>query len=119
MRNLAALTGGIVLMFAATGAQAEQATYAWTGTGDGTGKCSTYRMEINVTVDGSAVKGVLKQQGRPERTFQATADGNGQFKTNAQVGNDGTLEVSGSLKDGMSQVILDGYCKFGGKLTKQ
>jgi hypothetical protein len=118
MRNLAALAGGMVLMLAA-GAQADPANYAWTGMGNGTGKCDTYRMEINVTVDGSAVKGVLKQQGRPERAFQATADANGQFKTNAPVGNDGTLEVSGSLKEGMSQVILDGYCKFGGKLTKQ
>ncbi len=65
------------------------------------------------------LRGVLKQQGRPEHAFQATADGNGLFKTTTQVGNGGTLVVSGSLKEGMSEVILDGYCKFGGKLTKQ
>lgn len=109
---------GMVSMLAA-GAQAESANYAWTGMGDGSGKCNTYKMEINVSVDGNTVKGVLKQQGRPERSFQATADASGVFKASAEVGNGGTLEVSGSLKEGMSQVILDGYCKFGGKLTRQ
>ncbi|WP_332054450.1 hypothetical protein [Reyranella sp.] len=98
---------------------AEQMAYSWTGMGVGTGKCSTYRMEIDVTVDGQAVKGTLKQQGRPERTFEAVADKNGMFRTGAKVGNGGTLEVSGSLKEGNTNVVLDGYCKFGGALTKQ
>jgi hypothetical protein len=113
---------GAVVLFVLAGAsaaQAESIDYAWTGMGDGAGKCATYKMEISVTVDGNSVKGVLKQQGRPERTFQATADAGGQFKATAQVGNGGTLDITGSVKDGVSNVVLDGYCKFGGKLTKQ
>jgi hypothetical protein len=112
----AAVLAGLV---AASVARAEPAVYAWTGMGDGTGKCATYKMEIDIAVDGTNVKGVLKQQGRPERAFQATVDAGGAFKTTATVGNGGTLEVTGSVKDGISNVVLDGYCKFGGKLTKQ
>lgn len=118
MQKVGALAATAILLLAVN-ANAEPAKYTWAGVGDGSGKCNTYRMEIDISADGNAVTGVLKQQGRPERNFQATADANGVFKTTAQVGNGGSLDVSGSLKEGMSQVILDGYCKFGGKLTKQ
>lgn len=119
MRIFLAAGMAAVLVIGAAVVRAEQMAYSWTGIGVGSGKCSTYRMEINVTADGQAVKGVLKQQGRPERPFEATADKNGMFRTTAKVGNGGTLEVSGSLKDGNTNVVLDGYCKFGGTLTKK
>jgi hypothetical protein len=101
-------------------AQAQQAAYVWTGMGTNvpnSSKCPTYKMEIDVTVDGSAVKGQFQQEGRDQRHFEAVADANGAFKTKAQVGGGGSMDVTGSVKDGT--VILDGYCKFGGKLTKK
>jgi hypothetical protein len=76
-------------------------------------------MTIDVTVDGNAVKGLFEQEGRPQRHFEATKDATGAFKTKAEVGGGGSMDVAGSLKDGASQVVLDGYCKFGGKLTKK
>lgn len=29
------------------------------------------------------------------------------------------MDVTGAIKDGASQVLLDEYCKFGGPLTKK
>jgi hypothetical protein len=117
MRSIVAAGMAALLVAGGSAVCAEQTAYAWTGMGVGSGKCSTYKMEINITAEGNLVKGVLKQQGRPERTFEATADKNGLFKTTAKVGNGGTLEVNGSLKEGSTNVVLDGYCKFGGRLT--
>jgi hypothetical protein len=95
--------------------------YTWTGMGtnvQGSSKCTTYKMTINVTVDGTSVKGQFQQQGRDERHFEATLDGKGVFKTKAQVGGGGSMDVSGTISDAGGQVLLDGYCKFQGKLTR-
>jgi hypothetical protein len=39
------------------------------------------------------------------------------FKTKAALGGGNSMDVSGSISDKESSVVLDGYCKFGGKLT--
>jgi hypothetical protein len=103
-------------------AQAQTAAYNWTGYGvnvAGSSKCPTYKMVIDVTVDGSSVKGLFQQEGRPQRHFEATKDASGLFKAKADLGGSSSMDVTGSLKDGDSKVLLDGYCKFGGPLTKK
>lgn len=121
MRNsiAAAMTTAFLLGGAA---QAQQTDYTWTGMGTnvpGSSKCPTYKMTIDLTVAGNVVKGRFQQQGRAERHFEANLDAGGAFKGKAEVGGGGTMAVSGSLKAGGSNVILDGYCKFGGTLTRK
>ena len=109
------------LALLATGsARAAEVAYAWEGMGvnvPGSSKCATYKMAIGVTVDGNTVKGVFQQQGRDERHFEAVLDAKGAFKAKATVG--GSMDVSGVISDKESGVLLDGYCKFGGKLTQK
>jgi len=103
-------------------AWAEAATYSLTGMGTGvagTSKCATYQISIDVTVDGKAVKGLFKQQGRPERSFTATLDDKGEFKTKAEVGEGNVMDVHGTISDKESRILLDGYCKFEGKLDRR
>ena len=103
-------------------AQAQTAAYNWTGYGvnvAGSSKCPTYKMVIDVTVEGNSVKGLFQQEGRPQRHFEATKDASGLFKVKADLGGSSSMDVAGSLKDGDSKVLLDGYCKFGGPLTKK
>jgi len=102
--------------------RAEPATYTLTGMGTGvagTSKCATYQIAIDVIIDGKAVKGLFKQQGRPERTFTATLDDKGVFKTRAEVGEGNVMEVSGTISDRESRILLDGYCKFEGRLNRK
>jgi hypothetical protein len=114
------IVAGALAALAAIGpAQAQTAAYTWTGMGTnvaGSSKCSTYKMTIDVTVEGKTVKGVFHQQGRDERHFEAALDAKGAFKTKAQVSG-GTMNVSGTISDKEGRVLLDGYCKFEGKLT--
>ena len=114
--------GAIAGMLLAFAAMAQSPSYTWTGFGTnvpGSSKCPTYKMTINVTVEGNSVKGRFQQEGRSERHFEATKDAAGLFKTKAEVGGGGSMDISGSLKDGDSRILLDGYCKFGGPLTKK
>ncbi|MFO1079639.1 MAG: hypothetical protein U1E23_03295 [Reyranellaceae bacterium] len=76
-------------------------------------------MTINVTVEGNTVKGLFQQEGRPQRNFTATKDAGSAFKTKAEVGGGGAMDVVGSVKGGESKILLDGYCKFGGPLTRK
>jgi hypothetical protein len=105
------------------GALAQNAAYTWTGMGinapGGSTKCPTYKMTINVTVEGKMVKGLFQQEGRDQRHFEATLDDKGMFKTKAVVGGGNTIDVAGTIKDGDTKVVLDGYCKFDAKLTKK
>ena len=78
-----------------------------------------YKMTINVTVAGDSVKAMFQQEGRPERHFEATKDAKGMFKTKAALDGGNSMEVTGTISDVDSKVLLDGYCKFGGKLTKK
>ncbi len=103
-------------------AWADAALYTLTGMGTGvagTSKCATYQITIDLAVDGKAVKGSFKQQGRPERTFTATLDDKSAFKTKADVGEGNTMDVSGTITERDGRILLDGYCKFEGKLTRK
>ena len=113
---------GISTLLVATAAAAEPLHYAWTGVGInvmGANKCPTYKMTIDVSVDGTAVKGEFQQQGRDQRHFETTLDAKGAFKTKAQIGGGSTMDVVGTISDKESKIVLDGYCKFEGKLTKK
>ena len=117
------IAAGIIAaaLFAGT-ALAQQANYTWTGYGTnvaGSSKCPTYKMTINVEVVGTAVKGHFQQEGRDARHFEATLGQGGAFKTQAVVGGNNKMDVAGTIADGGSKVLLDGYCKFDGKLTKK
>lgn len=120
LKAIAAGTLAAVLL--AGTAHAEPVAYTWTGYGvnvPGSGKCVTYKMKIDVTVDGAAVKGLFQQEGRTERNFQATLGNDGAIKTTAVVSGGGTMDVVGRIKEGESKIKLDGYCIFEGKLTKK
>jgi hypothetical protein len=117
------IAAGIIAaaLFAGT-AFAQQANYTWAGYGTnvaGSSKCPTYKMIINVEVVGTAVKGHFQQEGRDARHFEATLGQGGAFKTQAVVGGNNKMDVAGTIADGGSKVLLDGYCKFDAKLTKK
>ena len=121
MRTVMATMVALAL-FGIGAARAEPAVYSLTGMGTGvagTSKCATYQITIDVTVDGKAVKGLFKQQGRPERAFAATLDDKGAFKARADVGEGNVVDVSGTIADKESRILLDGYCKFEGKLDRK
>jgi hypothetical protein len=112
----------VAALFLGAPASAQPMGYTWTGMGVGgpdSSKCATYKMTIDVKVDGKAVKGVLHQQGRPERQFSATLDDKGLFKTKAELADGGEITVSGTISDKESRVLLEGYCKFEGKLARK
>jgi hypothetical protein len=111
----------VLALFGISVVWAQAATYTLTGMGTGvagTSKCATYQIIIDVSVDGKALKGLFKQQGRPERAFAATLDDKGAFKTKADVGEGNVVDVSGTISDKESRILLDGYCKFEGKLSR-
>lgn len=117
-----AIVGTLAGLLVAGAAQAEPVVYSWTGYGTNvpdSSKCPTYKMTIDVTVDGQEVKGRFQQEGRPERTFQTTLGKNGAIKTAAMVGGGGMMDVIGQIRDSDSKILLTGYCKFEGKLTKK
>ena len=110
------------LLLAGTAYAQAPAVYTWSGYGinvQGSSKCPTYKMTIEVTVVGEEVKGKFTQEGRPERTFETTLDKGTGIKTAAMVGGGGMMDVIGQIKDGDSKIKLDGYCKFEGPLTKK
>lgn len=117
----AAALGALLLGVGAV-AQAQQAVYTWTGAGvnvRGASKCPSYKMTISVTVDGSAVKGQFQQEGREQRSFEAALGQGGAFKTVAKLGQGNTIDVVGTIADAKSKIMLDGYCKFEGPLTRK
>ena len=115
--------GSVITGFLSTGAaQAQTAAYTWTGYGVNparSSQCPTYKMVIDVTVEGNSVKGRFQQEGRPQHHFEATKDAGGAFKAKADLGGSSSMDVTGSLKDGDSKVMLLGYCMFGGPLKKK
>ena len=122
MQKLVAAGTLAVLLFAGAAAQAQPVVYTWTGFGTnvhGSSKCPKYKMTINVTVDGKNVKGTFQQEGRQERTFEATLDADDGIKTTAKVGGGNTMQVEGSVKAGAEKIMLNGYCKFEGSLVKK
>jgi hypothetical protein len=122
MNKVVAFGGAMAGLLLAGTAHAEPIVYTWTGYGvnvPGSSKCPTYKMTIDVTVDGDEVKGRFQQENRPERGFQTTLGKNGAIKTAAMVGGGGMMDVIGQIKEGDSKIKLDGYCKFEGPLTKK
>ena len=122
MMKVVVLGGAMAGLLLSGAAQAQTAAYNWTGYGvnvPGSSKCPTYKMTINLTVSGDSVKAQFEQEGRPERHFEATKDAKGAYKTTAVVGGGNIMQVSGMITDADSTVLLDGYCKFGGHLTKK
>ncbi len=121
MQKLAA-AGAFAVLLIANAAQAQPVVYTWTGFGTnvpGSSKCPSYKMTIDVTVDGKNVKGSFQQDGRPGRTFEATVDENGGINTTATVGGGRKMNVVGSVQEGAAKIKLDGYCVFEGPLTKK
>jgi hypothetical protein len=116
-------SGTLAALLLASAAYAQTPTvYTWTGYGvnvQGSSKCPTYKMTIEVAVVGDEVKGKFTQEGRTERTFETTLDKGTGIKTAAMVGGGGMMDVIGQIKPGDSKIKLDGYCKFEGPLTKK
>jgi hypothetical protein len=124
MIKVVAFAGAAIglLLGATAQAQAPKTVYTWTGYGvnvPGSSKCPTYKMTIDVTVEGEQVKGLFQQEGRPQRHFETTLGKGGAIKTAAAVGGGGIMDVIGQIKEGDSKIKLDGYCKFEGALTKK
>ena len=122
MTKQAILAGVFATALFAGAASAQQAVYSWTGPGvnvRGASKCPGYKMTINVTVEGTAVKGQFQQEGREQRQFETTLGQGGAFKTVAKLGQGNTIDVVGTINASGSKIMLDGYCKFEGPLTKK
>jgi hypothetical protein len=123
--RLLVLAGAAGLLLLSGGVHADPVVYSWTGYGGfgpktaGSTRCGSFKMTVNVSVDGDSVKGVFQQQGRDERNFETTLGKDGTFKTTAVVGGGGIMDVTGVIKDGESTVLLDGYCRFDARLTRK
>jgi hypothetical protein len=119
------LAGTVACLLLSGGVRADPAVYTWTGYGGfgpktaGSTRCGSFKMTVNISVDGDSVKGVFQQHGRDERNFETTLGKDGSFKTTAVVGGGGIMDVTGVIKDGESTVLLDGYCRFNATLTRK
>ena len=116
--GIALLIGAAVLVPAA-GAQSGK--YTWTGYGRGgvdTPNCGRYKMTITVTAENGRAIGRFQQEGRPERNFNAPLQPNGVFKGEASLGEGNKMQVSGRMSGDSGEILLDGYCKFGGSLRR-
>ena len=90
----AVAAGWLAALLCAGTAYAEPVTYNWTGYGInvvGSSKCPTYKMTINVTVEGNAVTALFQQEGREQRHFEATLGQGGTFKAKTVVGGGGSM----------------------------
>src|SRR5262245_45429453 len=120
MRSFSAAGTLAALLIAGSAGAQQPSGYTWTGMGtavDGSSKCATYKMTVDVTTDGKTVKGMIHQQGRPERPFEAKLEQTGVFKTKVEVADGNTVELIGTITDKASRIFIDGYCKFEGPLT--
>jgi len=114
------LAAACVLAAFAHSAHAEPVAYGWTGYGknhSGNSKCSGYKANLDVTVDGDAVKGLFVHEGRPERRFEGTLKG-GKLKTR-DTGGTNRMSVEIEIKEKDSTFEIFGYCLFEGKMTKK
>ena len=109
----------VALLVANLPIQAQQIVYNGNSMGVGSGKCATYKMAVEVAIDGSTVKGHIKQQGRTDRYFDATLGPDGAIKTKAVVGGGESMDVIGTINDKEARILLDGYCKFDFRLTRK
>ena len=116
---IGALAKGVTLaaLLASIPAQAQQMGFTGNSMGVGSGKCATYKMGMEVVINGAAAKGHIKQQGRPNRDFEATLGPGGTIKTKVVVGGGESMDVIGTINDKEARILLDGYCKFDFRLT--
>jgi hypothetical protein len=96
-----------------------QTSYDGSSYGTGSGKCTSYKMGVHVTVAGDQIDGIFQQEGRTPREFHAKAAADGNFKTETQVGGGGTMNVSGTVGPNGGRVLLDGYCRFETALARK
>jgi hypothetical protein len=112
------LTGvTLAILLASLTARAQPALYTGNSMGVGSGKCATYRMGMELAINGADVKGHIKQQGRPDRTFETTVGPDRAIKTKVVVGGGESMDVIGTINDKEARILLDGYCKFDFRLT--
>ena len=119
MNGALAAGAALAALVAGLAAQAQEMQYTGNSMGIGTGKCATYRMAMDIASDGKTVKGQFKQQGRPDRAFEATVGSDGAIKTKVEVGGGGSMDVVGTINDKEVRLLLDGYCKFEFRLTRK
>jgi hypothetical protein len=74
-------------------------------------------MGMELAIDGTAVKGHIKQQGRPDRTFETKVGPDRAIKAKVVVGGGESMDVIGTINDKDIRIVLDGYCKFDFRLT--
>jgi len=118
-RSIICLAAASLLLAGA--ADAQQAKYNWTGYGRGTVQtpnCGKYKMTIDVTVNNGRAIGLFQQEGRTQRNFDIPIQANGGFKGQAIVGDGNKMSVTGKISGDSGEILLDGYCKFGGTLRK-
>src|SRR5260370_35834639 len=94
------LATGVIAAFVFGGAAFAQTpvVYTWTGYGvnvPGSSKCPTYKMNIEGTVTGKAVKGIFQQENRDQRHLETTLDKGSKIKTRAMGGRGGVVDVIG------------------------
>ena len=100
---------------------AQEQKLTWVGYGRGTAttpNCATYKMTINLTAGAGRVKGIFQQEGRQQRNFDVPMQPNGVFKGEAALSSGNKMSVSGRIHGDSGEILLDGYCKFGGTLRK-
>ena len=105
------------LLAAAPALAVEDGHYTWTGYGrDGAASCPNYQMTVDMKVVNNRAIGQFQQKGRPARDFDIPVNEKGQFRGKAVVGGGGRMDVSGVVGDS-GGILLEGYCKFGGRFT--
>jgi len=110
------LTGG-----AAIAQQPPPGKYNWVGYGRGgvdSPNCGTYKMTISISVENGRAIGLFQQDGRAQRNFDLPIQANGIFKGEARLGEGNKISVSGRISGDSGEILLDGYCKFGGTLRR-
>ena len=71
-----------------------------------------------ITVNDGRAVGLFQQEGRQQRNFEIPLQANGTFKGEAVVGGGGKMQVTGRISGDSGEILLDGYCKFGGSLKR-
>ena len=111
----------VLLFCLAAAPQAEAGApefYSWTGYATGPARCSLYRLTVDVKVEDAQVTGRFGMESRAVQRFDATRTADGAFQAKAEFGSRGPIEITGTLRDGKGEVVLDGFrgnrcvCRF-------
>lgn len=109
------------LLVAATPLRAEPIKYTWKGNGEnvpGSSKCPGYTLTINANVENGKIWGQWQQTGRVVRSFEFPLQPDGSFKGQVDL-QMSKMNVSGEVTADGARFDMRGYCKFGGRLTKE